>query len=223
MFFTIFLFVYIYKRGHISKVLGLLLAGAMLAFPVFVLLVIAAEMDVGVLDALKAIAIRAFYDPAESIYYYFEIFPATMDYLFGRSIGKLAWLMGWEYFDVPNYVHIYRFPRGILSGSANAGFIANLNADFGLFGVALGGFSVGLLMQVIQISIFRRKKTILGLAIYSFLVFAFFLLNFAALPVVLLSNGVIVALMVPSAIRIFESFLKKAIQRQGRTEYGIQR
>lgn len=212
MFFTILLFIYIYRQGHISKTFTFILLGLMLAFPLFVILMITADMNVGFLDALRTIAVRAFYDPAESIYYYFEIFPERVGYLYGKSIGKLSWIMGWEYFNVPNFVHLYRFPQGLISGSANAGFVAGLNADFGIAGVVLGGFFTGILMEVTQVYLLRKRKTILIMSLYSFLIFAFFLLNFAALPVVLLSNGLILALILPWMFSASERFLKRATQ-----------
>jgi len=212
MFLMIFLFVYVYRQGHVSKGFAVLLLGLMLAFPVFVILIITSGMDVELLGALRAISVRVFYRPAESIYYYFEIFPDSVDYLYGRSIGKLAWVMGWDYFNVPNYVYLYRFPHRLSSGSANAGFIGGLNADFGIFGVLLGGLCVGILMQFIQVYLLRKKKTILNMSVYSFLVFAFFLLNFSSLPVVLLSNGVILALMLPWVISALENFFKETVQ-----------
>ena len=212
IFFMIFLFVYLYRQGRISKTLTFSLFALMLAFPLFVILAITADMDVGVFEALKAIAIRIFYTPSDSIYYYFEVFPEIVGYLYGRSIGKLSWIIGLEYFDLPNYIFQYRFPKRISSGSADAGFIGALHADFGMLGVLLGGFFIGILMQLIQVNLLRKKKTILRMALFTFLVFAFFLISFSALPVILVSNGVILALALPWMFGALETFLRKATE-----------
>jgi oligosaccharide repeat unit polymerase len=213
MFLLVLLFTYIYRQGYISKTLVFLLAGLMLAFPFFVMLKITAAMDVGLLDIVNAMATRIFYDPAEGLYDYFELFPEQVDYLYGRSIGKLSWLMGWEYFNVPNYIFQYRFPGKLETGSADAGFIGGLHADFGMIGVLFGGFCVGVLLETIQINLLRKNKTIMSMSVYTFLIFAFFLLNFAALPIVLSSNGAILVLILPWLIRSLEKFLKKAVRK----------
>lgn len=215
IFLTVFLFIYIYRAGHVSKRFTVLALGLIFAFPMFVILIVQHGMGIGLPDAISAILRRLFYAPAYGLYYYFEIFPDQVGHLYGRSIGRLAWLMGWEYFNSPNYVYQYIFPSGIRSGSANAAFIGNLNADFGIPAVIIGGLFTGLLMQVLQIFILRSRKTILNLAVYAFLVYAFWTLNQTALPVVLLSNGVILVLILPWVIRAMESFFKETIEIRG--------
>ena len=210
IFLMVALFIYVYRSGQIGIRFILLALGLIFAFPLFVILTVQYGMGVGLLDAISGIFRRLFYAPAYVLYYYFEIFPDQVGYLYGRSIGKLAWLMGWEHFNTANYVYRYLFPSGAESGLSNAAFIGNLHADFGLLGVLIGGLFVGFLMQAIQIFILRRRKTILNLAVYTFLIFAFWLLNQTALPIVLLSNGVILALILPWVIRALESFFRES-------------
>jgi hypothetical protein len=145
--------------------------------------------------ALNAIGVRMFYGPSEEIYYYFEVFPSHVPYLYGRSIGKLSLLLGVPYFDTPNYVGLYESPDELESTNANAGFIADLNADFGMGGVIFGGVLAGFIMQAIQIYIIRRRKTVISLAVFSFLTLTFWYLNSASLAVVLASNGALLALI----------------------------
>lgn len=211
IFLIIFLFYYVYSRGCISKTIAILLIGLMSAFPIFVIMIITSGTGVTFYDAVRAVIARMFLVPAEGIYYYFEIFPEKMDYLFGRSIGKLSMILGWEHFNLTNYVFQYRFPSRIESGSANAGFISALHADFGLCGVILGGVGVGMLMQFIQIRLIRRKKTVFNLSAYSFLIFGFFLLSFSALPVVLMSNGVVIVLMLLWVIGFIKIFSRSRV------------
>jgi hypothetical protein len=79
----------------------------------------------------------------------------------------------------------------VASGHSNAAFQSNLHADFGVVGVLLGGFLVGVLMQGIQIYILRREKTVLNIALYSFMVYAFWVLNMGSVTSVLFVNGVV--------------------------------
>ena len=188
----------------------MLAIGLMFAFPLFVILTVQHGMGFGLIDAISGILRRLFYVPAYVLYYYFEIFPDQVDYLNGRSIGRFALLMDWKHFNTANYVFRYIFPQGMPSGLSNAAFIGNLNADFGLIGVLTGGLFAGFLMQSIQIFILRSRKTILNLTVYTFLIYAFWLLNQTALPIVLLSNGVILALILPWIIRAMENFLSEA-------------
>ncbi|MGC2831899.1 MAG: hypothetical protein WB994_19835, partial [Candidatus Acidiferrum sp.] len=81
-------------------------------------------------------------------------------------------------------------PDVIASVSANACFLGNWNADFGLAGVVAGGFLAGVSVQTTQIIVLRRARTISNLAVYSFLMLAFGLLVSSPLSVVLLSGGV---------------------------------
>ena len=185
---------YYFRRGRLPKRLVAFLLALTLLFPfVVVLSVSSADSGVGPQEALQGIASRLFYVPAEVAYYYFEVFPKQMPYLHGRSINKLARLLMMTPFDTPNYIGQYAYPSALESISANAVFLGDLNADFGLWGVLLGGIAAGFVMQALHIHVFRRPKTVFSLACYSFLVVAFWFLHSTSLPVVLLSDGAILA------------------------------
>jgi hypothetical protein len=170
-----------------------------LLFPVAVILAISSE-GTTLSMALAGTGARLLYQPAVGVYYYFEIFPSHMPYLNGRSIGKLSWLLGVPYFDTANYVGLYETPDAMDSINANAAFIADLNADFGMWGVLLGGVLAGFTMESIQIYVFRRRKTVVSLAVSAFLMVAFWNLNSTSLPVVLASNGALLALVLGWAL-----------------------
>ncbi len=196
----IFLLCYLYRSGLISKkavILGIVLV---LVFPVAVLLNASAGSDVDVGVALAALGRRLFYAPAEVLYWYFDLFPGAVGYLYGRSIGMLSRVMGWQHFDTANYVGLYGLGSRIESVHANAACIGNFNADFGMVGVLLGGILVGILMQAVQVYLLRRPKTVVNLSVYAYLMFAFGQLHSTALPVVLASNGVILVLLLPAII-----------------------
>jgi hypothetical protein len=104
--------------------------------------------------------------------------------------------MGWAPFDTPNYVGVYGYPGDLETISANGAFLANLNADFGMPGVLLGGVLTGFVMEWFHIYAVRRKKTVIAIALYSFLTYSFWVLHSSSLPIVLASNGVIMVTMI---------------------------
>src|SRR5579863_10156466 len=194
--FLILAFLYYYHcKGAPSRKIIATFFILIFAFPIGIVLGVSTGLDVGVPEAAAGTARRLFYLPAEVVYFYFEMFPKETGYLHGRSIGKLAWLLGEEPEDVTQSVTHYMVPRGIESGTANAAFLANWHADFGQFGVLLGGVLAGALMQACHIGLVRRRKNAITLAIYAFLAFAFWLLQSTSLPIVLLSDGVVPTLL----------------------------
>ncbi len=189
------IFFYLYNNGRINKKVVALFLVLVLIFPVAVMTYAYADESVDSWVALTAIGFRLFYLPAEVVYYYFEVFPNQIPYLHGRSIDKLATLLGTKPFDTTNAVGIYAYPQGLASVSANGAFIADLNADFGIWGVILGGVVAGVIMQSIQIFLLRRRKTIVTLAAFAYVVIGFWFLNSTSLPIVLASDGVIFAVV----------------------------
>jgi len=213
VFLIVALFVYIYKSGRINKKFLILASSLILGFPFLAFILSYYGSEFGFFSAIRAIIRRLFHVQAYVLYHYFEVFPERVGYLYGKSIGRLADLMGWEYFNTANYVFRHIFPRAVETGQSNTAFIGNLHADFGVVGVILGGLITGFLMQTIQVFILRKKKTILSLAIYAFMIYAFWLLNITALPGILLSYGVILAFILFWLILNFENFLNKATEK----------
>jgi oligosaccharide repeat unit polymerase len=213
IFLIFFFFFYLYNSGKIKMKTIIIAISLIFAFPIFVVLSIQHGRGMSFFNLLSVLARRLFYVPSMVLYYYYEIFPDQINYLYGRSMRNLAWLMGKEYFNPANYVYQYIFPMRLKSGLANAAFIGNLNADFGIYGVLTGGVFAGFLMQSIQIYLLRKEKTVLNIAAYSFLLFAFWLLNSTALPTVILSNGVIFVLFLPGIIKITQQILRQATRK----------
>ncbi|MBK6732985.1 MAG: hypothetical protein IPG61_02625 [bacterium] len=194
--FAIMFLVVLIMRGREIKTSSLVaMPIVVLSFPVTVVLMAQSGTGVNFWSAVGAILNRLFYIPAYVLYYYFEVFPHQVGYLNGLTVDKLAAILGRETFDSANYVYRYIYPERIDSGLANAAFIGNAWADFGFVGVLVSGVVLGFLMQVSQILFFRSQKTLYDLAAYAFLIFGFWLTNSTALPTVLLSNGVIFALL----------------------------
>jgi oligosaccharide repeat unit polymerase len=207
------LFYYLYRRSRVPMTVLYVSLALVLGWSLYIVLSLQSGSGVSFGGSVLGIAKRLFYYPAEDIYYYFEYFPNVHGYLFGRSIGKLATLAGLQYFDTPNMVGQYAHPEFVSSINMNAGFIADLNADFGLAGVLIGGLIAGLIMQSVQIYLCRRGKNIPTLALYAFMTYAFWLLLSMSLPVVLLSGGVVFSLLLIWLFRGAQMILKRAAPR----------
>lgn len=194
---------YLYKGGRVGGKFVISLVVLFLAFPIFV--VVREYGGVGLVAAMKGIGDRMFYGPALVLYYYFEVFPDVAPYQYGATIGKLAWILGRKVFDSANFVGLYAFPGGLASVTANAAFLGNMNADFGMVGCLISGLLVGVIMQAAQIYIVRRGKSPMNLAIYSFLLFHFATLNSSALPTALLSEGAFSVFLLAWTMRAIDS------------------
>ncbi len=190
------IFYYVYRHGRLSRKSIAVLLILVLLFPLAVVAYLSHSGSITTWAILGVIAYRLFYLPSEVVYYYFEVFPSHIPYQYGRGTDKLAKLLGETYFDVPNVVGTYAYPRGLESISANAAFMAPFYADFGWWGVLLGGVMAGFIMQSAQIYTLRRRKTIGTVALFAFLMVVFWFLNSTSLPIVLLSDGAILSMVV---------------------------
>lgn len=207
IFLMLILFIFVYRAGRIKKRNILIGASLLLGIPVISLIFLYYGSSFGILNSIRFILRRIFQVPAQALYYYFEVFPEHVGFLQGRSIARLADIMGWEFFNTANYVFKYIFPHGVETGLTNAAFIGNLHADFGISGVVLGGVVAGFLMQSIQIMFLRNKKTVANLALYAYMLFAFWLLNSTALPGIFLTYGVLIAIILFWLIRFSEDII----------------
>ena len=190
-------FIYLRRGGNINIASLLLVGVVFLLFPMFVIMSEQAG-TVGFSATLADLGHRLFVVPADVLYYYFEVFPSVVAHQHGATIGKLAWILGVPTFDDANFVGRYMMARGAgfrSTVTANAPFLGSLYADFSFAGVVVGGFIAGATMQALQARIVRRPKTTLNLALFAFLLVTFAWLNTTTLPVVLLSDGGVLALV----------------------------
>ena len=198
----IFFFLCLFNRGRIRLRTAAAFLLAMSAFPILVT-TLAYSTEYSLLDGLRAVVLRLTYTPAEDLYYYYEIFPAVHDYLYGGTLVKpFLKVLEMEYFYIENYVYLYMSHGVVFSGHANAAFISNLHADFGLPGVLLGGVLVGFCVQCLQIYLCRKPKTILNMTLYAFLMYGVWVLNFGSVTSVLFVNGVIPVFILVWLIRV---------------------
>jgi oligosaccharide repeat unit polymerase len=167
--------------------------GIVLSFPLFVT-IWTRETDLPLFEALKLVGIRLFYLPTYVAYVYFEVVPKEVHFLHGATIEKLAMLLGMQSFDMSKYVISTIYPGAPESAGAGGAFFADFYANFGLPGVLVGGVLLGVILQGIQIAILRRQKTVVSVAVYSFMFYAFWMTTSRALSTVLLSTGTVFVL-----------------------------
>lgn len=214
IFLMLVLAYYYEKKGELSLSKIILCGLVILAFPIFVVMIVmpwAEEQSVLMrfLLTFQGIGKRLFWEPACTLHKYFEIFPTNMEFLGGRSIGIFSSIVGIPYFSTENFVYLYLRPNAeILTGSENTCFIGNLYADFGLVGVFLGAFFVGMLLEGCHQYLLRRPKTPVYLAVYIYLMFAFWLLLNSNLFVVLNTFGLIWVFVLAFLIRLLPEFIE---------------
>lgn len=207
IFLRVMVFLYIYKCGKISKRLIVILLILVLLFPVFVTS-FGYGSNNGLIDVMQSVFRRMCYTPAWGLYYYFEIFPENHDFVFGQTLAKpFLQFFTKDFFYIENYVYKYMFPTRVVTGHENDAFISNFYADFGLWGVVFGGIIVGFIMQFFQVYFIRSKKTVVNIALFSFMIYAFWVLNSGSLTSVLFVNGVLPVFIFVGIIKCFESVL----------------
>lgn len=207
IFMRIACFAYIFKRGILGRKNMIVLLGMVLSFPIVITTLAygkASSLIVLILRLLK----RLFYSPAFGLYFYFEVFPEHHGFLHGQTLLKpFLQFFTRDFFYVENYVYKYVFPNNVVTGHENDAFISNLYADFGIAGVLVGGILVGVLMQGVQIRLLRSKKTVTNIAIFAFMIYAFWVLCYGSVTSVLFVNGVIPVIFLVWGIKFFEKIL----------------
>ena len=158
--------------------------------------------------AAMSVVRRLTYTEAWALYLYFTVFPSQHDWLYGQTLVKPVLRFVGADFYVENFVYQKVFPTSAIpSGHLNAAFQSNLYADFGLPGVVTGGIAVGAIMHGLQIFLFRRRRSILWLATFPSLVYAFWVLHSGSITSVLITNGALLVLLIPATILLAERLL----------------
>ncbi len=131
---------------------------------------------------------RLFVTPAEVLFYYFQYFPETHDFLMGRSSQLFSWMYPEGTFPVSNYIAKLWWKMPETTGSANANFLGNYWSDFGWYGTIISTFIFGIIVHLFQwkiLQISNYKKNLLYLLSMSICVpaftFGFFSSNFTIL------------------------------------------
>jgi oligosaccharide repeat unit polymerase len=199
------IFLLLFYRGNINFKYALVGLIMILSYPLIITM--SYVEDRTFYEGLEALVFRMTYTPAEDLYYYFEIFPSVHDYLHGQTLIKpILKLFDFNYFYIENYVARYISPGGLVSAHANAAFLSNLNADFGLLGVFLGTPIIAMFIQGIQIHLLRNQKNIYNMSIFAFLLYAIWVLNFGSITSVLFVNGLLPIFIFMWGIKLVTSF-----------------
>ena len=73
----------------------------------------------------------------------------------------------------------------------------------------MGGVIAGMMMQAVQIYLARQRKGVLNVAVYAFMMYAFWVLNFGSITSVIGTNGVIFVLLMPVALRMMNGVARR--------------
>jgi oligosaccharide repeat unit polymerase len=197
IFGLLFVFYYLFQGGRVGRMASIVMPILFFCFPLAVVLLAYHGSEGGTLaEAIQGFGVRLFYSPAQIVYAYFEVFPAVIPFQHGASIAKFAALFGWKVVDIPNSVGLYiKAGSDLDTITANSCFIGNLNADFGLPGVVVGGMVAGFAMQAVSIYLCRCRKTAVNLAAHAICIWALGMLVTTPLTTALLSGGVTFALI----------------------------
>jgi oligosaccharide repeat unit polymerase len=207
------LFVYLYRGGRFGWRTMVVSFLAVFVFPVAVVFQSFSGMGFQASDIALAIVRRVFYVPAEVLYNYFVVVPDIVPYLNGRTIGRVQWILGESDINIANFVFQRMFPTRLESGLANTSFLGYLHADFGVPGILLGGALAGALMQLCQLWLSRRPKTMVTLAAYAYFLWVAWKVNSQSLTQILLSGGAVVILLLVGTLRHGAAFFAMSTAR----------
>jgi oligosaccharide repeat unit polymerase len=207
------LFVYLYRGGQLSWRFIAFGVVAVFVFPAAVLVQSLSGFGFSADQFALGILRRVFYVPAQVLYHYFVVVPDIVPYLYGRTIGRVQWILGENDINIANVVFRFMFPHKVDSGLSNTSFLGYLHADFGVAGVLLGGAIAGALLQACQVWLTRRHKTVVTLAAYAFLLWVAWKVNSQSLTQILLSGGVVVILLLVGLLREAAAFFALATAR----------
>ena len=109
----------------------------------------------------------------QPLYFYFEIFPQRIDFLWGRSFPNPGGLMPYEPFILTKEVYSIIFPKKIdlgIVGSMPTIFWGEMYANFGYFGVIFPPFFIGFFLYGLNILLLRFPKTPIFLSFYIWII-----------------------------------------------------
>ena len=70
-----------------------------------------------------------------------------------------------------------------------------------------------MIMHGTQIFLWRRRKTVLWIAAFTVIVYAYWVLNSGSITSVLLTNGVLPVLLIPPAMKLVETIVIRLVPR----------
>tara|TARA_B100000809_G_scaffold154542_1_gene151879 strand:- start:1044 stop:2489 length:1446 start_codon:yes stop_codon:yes gene_type:complete len=188
---SIFLSVCVYiflKREKVKVSLVVALIVIILAGPVFISYLLFIDRQDVFEIILWTYINRLFVTPAEVLFYYFQYFPGTHDFLLGRSSQLFSWMYSEGNFPISNYIAQLWWNSPNTTGSANANYLGNFWSDFGWYGTTISTFIFGIIIHLFQWKILQTtnyRKNLLYLTTMAVCVptftFGFFSSNFTIL------------------------------------------
>ena len=150
----------------------------------------------------------------EVLFEYFKIFPDKHPYLLGRSTQLFSWIHSDGNFNTANYVAQVWWKDRFTSGSANAIYIGNFWADFGLFGVMIITIILGFLIHYIynQILTTSHYKMDMIYVIFTTAFISHFTFSFvsSSITVIAITKGMIFIPLILYFYRHLQSKFKNA-------------
>ena len=135
-----------------------------------------------------SLVLRLFIVPAEALSWYFVVFPEVHEFLLGRSSQLFSWMHVEGTFPVSNYVMKIWWNNPHTTGFANAIYLGNYWADFGIYGVLMAHIFFGFVLHLTYATMIKASKYavdmkyIIGVAIaVPIFTFGFFSSNFTIL------------------------------------------
>lgn len=205
IFLSLVSFYFLYKQSFkIRTILVSLLS--VLSFPYIVVYYVSLPELRHASILVPSILRRIFIVPSDILFQYFRIFPDIHGFLMGRSSKFFSWLQPEGGFNTANYVARVYWQEPQTTGSANAIFLGNFWADFGITGVLLSGLFVGwfvhLLYQQILVTS-HYQKTIIYVSFTTALVTTMsFAFVSSSITVLLVTKGL---LFVPVILWLFRN------------------
>ncbi len=203
--------VYFLWKRKITPRLALIATVVMFSFPALMYMFIAPEDSPmrDIANVAVMILFRLFIVPAEALYQYFLIFPSIHGFLYGRSSKIFSWIYDDGLFNAPNYVAKIWWDEPFTHGNANAIYIGNFWADFGLIGVFLSTIFIGyfihtLYYYLVNVSDYKRNiiYIIFTAGLMPVMTFSFISSNFTTL---LLTRGLLIILIL---LKVFYDYLQ---------------
>lgn len=120
-------------------------------------------------ETIISVLSRTFCGQLSAGYYYLEIFPDKVDFLYGKSLPNPGGVFPWDYYNLTVEVMNYKFhtlsQQGII-GTAPTGFWAESYVNFGFLGILIFGIYLAVLTLIIQILFESIRLTSFSIAAY---------------------------------------------------------
>jgi hypothetical protein len=111
-------------------------------------------------SALGSVISRAFTGGISTSYFYLEFFPNHHDFLFGRSFPNPGGMLPFDYYALTVEIMKWKFPgSGDVVGSAPTVFWGEMYANFGIYGILMSPFFIGVGVYFIAYFFNRLENT----------------------------------------------------------------